>query len=102
MSDTSANREELRRKLRQKIHGKRNTNQDLARNVRQDPQTALMNMGIDNIDLIKTAKDLTRNPHKILNKLKESLEEEASKQTKDEANNEANKEESEDEEAPPD
>ena len=57
----SKSREELRKELRQKIKDKRNpsnSTQSFAKNVKQDPQTALMSMGVDDPDILNNAKML--------------------------------------------
>lgn len=67
-------REELRRRLRAKINGKRSTT-DMARSIKKDPQTALMSMGVDDADILSHAKEIAKNPHQTLHQLKSTLKE---------------------------
>lgn len=64
-------REELRRRLREKIAGKRKSDnvQQLAQKLKSDPQTAFLSMGIDDKDLLSKAQSITKNPHKALKDL---------------------------------
>ena len=65
-------RDELRKELRQKIKNKRNpsnTAQSIAKNVKQDPQTALMSMGIDDADILNNAKMMLKDPKTMLKTL---------------------------------
>ena len=76
----SKSRDELRRELRQKIKNKRNpsnTAQTLAKNVKQDPQTALMSMGIDDADVLNNAKMMLKDPKTMLKALTDQLADEA-------------------------
>ena len=82
----SKSREELRKELRQKIKDKRNpsnSTQSLAKNVKQDPQTALMSMGVDDPDILNNAKMLLKDPKGMLKNLTDQLvEEKSSKESK--------------------
>ena len=65
-------RDALRKKLRDKISGKRkpqNTIQQLAHQMKRDPQTALLSMGIDNTDILSNANSITKNPESVLQKI---------------------------------
>ena len=72
----SKSRDELRKELRQKIKNKRNPSssaQSLAKNVKQDPQTALMSMGIDDPDILSNAKMMLKDPKAMLKTLTDQL-----------------------------
>lgn len=76
----SKSRDELRRELRKKIKDKRNpsnSTQSLAKNVKQDPQTALMSMGVDDPDILNNAKVLLKDPKSMLKTLTDQLVEES-------------------------
>lgn len=68
-------REELRKRLKQKIQDKRNgvksetPSEQLARTFKQDPQLALLNLGVDEPDVLAHAHNMLRNPHKTLKDL---------------------------------
>ena len=69
-----ASREELRRRLRAKIKGKRegtSSAQDLARQVKSDPASAMLAMGIDDPTLLENAKGIMSK--RGLEHLKESV-----------------------------
>lgn len=96
--DTS--REELRRRLREKIKGSRSnanqpSNQDMADKLKRDPTAALLSMGIDDPNILKNAKSIVDNPHEILRHMKFDQKEET-KNTKTNTDNESS-----DEELPP-
>ena len=103
----SKSREELRKELRQKIKDKRNpsnSTQSLAKNVKQDPQTALMSMGVDDPDILNNAKMLLKDPKGMLKNLTDQLvEEKSSKESKqsDAQHEEKQYEEEEEEGLPP-
>ena len=61
-------KEELRRRLREKIKSKRNVTSphELANSVRKDPQTAMMSMGIDDAHVLKNAQQIVKNPEAFL------------------------------------
>lgn len=64
-------RDELKRKLRDKIKSKRNDSTvDMAKAVRNDPQTAFLRMGLDDPQLLMQAQEIVKNPSSILSKLK--------------------------------
>ncbi len=95
MDDDKPTREELRKRLRNKIHDKRTGNssmESLAKTVKNDPQTALMSLGIDDPNILKSAKDIFKDPHQLLNSLK----------IEDKKENNVDEEEEEEEELPPD
>jgi hypothetical protein len=95
------NREELRRRLREKIHGKRNNTcqQEMASRMKKDPQTALMSLGVDDAQLLQQANMITKSPHAFLQTMLQEVEktqrEESSKE------NPQIEEDDDDEEAPP-
>ena len=70
-----SNREELRKRLREKINGKRNNNvsQDLAKNIKKDPQTAFLSMGIDDKSILEQSKHIVNNPEMFLKQAKKEL-----------------------------
>tara|TARA_B110000008_G_C16655381_1_gene438501 strand:+ start:115 stop:453 length:339 start_codon:yes stop_codon:yes gene_type:complete len=109
MTSNSQSREELRKKLRDKIKNKRNggdSSANMARTMKKDPQTALMSLGIDDPNILNSANDIVKNPHKLLDELKQELKENI-EQTKhetanmDKSNDVANNVDSDDEELPP-
>ena len=61
-------KEELRRRLREKIKNKRNGTlpNDLASSIRKDPQTAMMSMGIDDPHILFNAQQIVKNPEAFL------------------------------------
>lgn len=69
MSET-VSREELRKRLRDKIKGKRsgdsNSVSEMSRNLKKDPQSALMSLGVDDAEMLKNAKNIVKNPHDYL------------------------------------
>jgi len=68
-------REELKKKLREKINGKRYNN-DATKNIKRDPQTAMLSMGIDNPEILKNAHSIVKNPHSALKNISEMLKNE--------------------------
>ena len=62
--DSKPSREELKKKLREKINGKKNN--ELAKNIKNDPQTAMLSMGIDDPEILKNAKSIVKNPMSAL------------------------------------
>ena len=89
-------REELRKKLRENIKNKRSGNNNtniFAQNMKKDPTSTLMSMGVDDTNILKNADKIVKNPEQFLqNMLKE---------VKNNNVNEQLKETDEDEEAPP-
>ena len=63
-------REELRKKLRNKIKEKRSTDGDslsnMSRTLKKDPQSALMSLGLDDAEVLKNAKNIVKNPKDYL------------------------------------
>lgn len=60
-------RDELRQRLRDKIRGKRaEEDTSLRAALRKDPQTALLSMGIDDLDVIRNADAIVTDPHAFL------------------------------------
>ena len=62
-------RDELKKKLREKIKGKREGNDQSNKQqhqLKKDPQTALMSMGIDDLSVLKNAKAIVKNPKQFL------------------------------------
>ena len=62
-------REELRRRLRDKIRGKRSDGgkgPQLAQRLRDDPTTAMLQMGLDDAGMLNNAKGIVKNPHQFL------------------------------------
>ena len=68
----STEKNELRKKLREKIKDKRNGNNSSIENIsnkfKKDPQSALMSMGVDDVDMLNDAKSIMKNPHSFLQK----------------------------------
>ena len=93
MDESKLNRDALRRKLREKIRNKRgeSDNVQLARRLKTDPATTMLQLGIDDADLIKNAKGLVKNP---MDFLQHAMRLESDKQV-------SNIAESDEEEAPP-
>jgi len=59
----------LKQKLKNKIRESRCTtdnNNNMKKNMKTDPQTAMLNMGIDNIEVLKMASSLVKNPEATL------------------------------------
>lgn len=61
-------RDELRRRLRAKRGEKRNgeNSTSFAQQARRDPTTALLAMGVDDMDLLKHANQIVKNPAAFL------------------------------------
>ena len=75
MADTvTQEREALRRKLRDKIRGKRgSTGPQLARRMKDDPTTTMLSLGVDDPSLLEHAKMIVRNPEAALRVLTTEL-----------------------------
>ena len=73
----------LRQRLKNKLKEKRNPSNTttLAQSFKNDPTSALMNMGIDDLSVLTNAKTIASNPHKLLQKLKEENIESAQNST---------------------
>ena len=67
--DEKPSRDELKRRLRDKINGKK-TGNDTKNNIKKDPQTAMLSMGIDDLEILKMAPSILKNPQSALNNLK--------------------------------
>jgi hypothetical protein len=93
--DQKPSREELKRRLRNKISEKRGDVPSIAKNMKKDPQTAMMSMGIDDPELLKLAPSLLKNPQTALQNLKQQLS------TVGGVKLEKKQEDDEEEEAPP-
>ncbi len=64
-------RDELRKRLREKIKGKRtDTTTDIASQMKKDPQTALLQMGIDDPAMLSMASSAIKRPEAFLQQLK--------------------------------
>ena len=70
--DTKVSREELKRRLREKINGKK-TNNETPKNIKKDPQTAMLSMGIDDPSVLKNAQSIIKNPHSALKNISSIL-----------------------------
>ena len=105
MTSNTQSRDELRKKLRDKIKNKRNggdSSANMARNIKKDPQTALMSLGIDDPNILNSANDIVKNPHKLLDGLKQELKENIEQTKHETANMDKSKDvDSDDEELPP-
>ena len=85
MDERAANRKKLREKIREKRNG--GTNASQAEAIRRDPQTALLQMGVDDPVTLSMAKNMVKNPQAFLQTMRQMVAEE--------------KNDSEEEEAPP-
>ena len=68
-------REELKRKLKAKIHGKRNNStQNFTQELKNDPVSALLNMGVTDPDILKMSSAMTsKNAQSTLEQMKQAL-----------------------------
>ena len=65
-------RDELRKKLRDKIKGKRtDMSTDVATQMKKDPQTALLQMGIDDPAILSMASSAVKRPEAFLHQLRQ-------------------------------
>ena len=98
----STEREELRRKLRDKIKGKRSaaasSGPQLAQRMREDATTTMLSMGFDDPELLKQASAMFKNPQRTLKELSSQL---SSTETDQPVHHSSTHIESDDEEAPP-
>ena len=102
-------RDELRRKLRERIHNRRNgcgekPGPQLAQRLKDDPQTAMLQMGIDDPTILGRAKNIVDNPHTFLREMAQKEKKKKSKNKKPPLPPPASANEEEDlseEEAPP-
>lgn len=106
MNSETPNREELRRRLRSKIRGKRSndhTGPELAQRLQDDPATALMSMGIDDPSILNNAKQIIQMSKSMLNNSikKVAKEETTPKNNKIEEKNTEDNDDSEEEAPPP-
>jgi len=65
----AVDRKILKQKLKNKIKESRCTtenNNNMKKKMKTDPQTAMLNMGIDNIEVLKMASSLVKNPEATL------------------------------------
>jgi hypothetical protein len=69
------NREELRRRLREKMRGKRNPS-DIGQNVKRDPKGFLLSMGVHDENLLNVAESAIKhkNPKTLMDAWKDSEE----------------------------
>lgn len=100
-------REELRKKLREKIRGKRNPTstsvQQTANQLKNDPQTALMSMGIDDPEILKHANLITKSPQSFIQNMIQTVssQDEVRQKVEHEDKRIVEEGEEEEEEAPP-
>lgn len=108
-------RDELRKRLKEKIRGKRSNNHtgpQLAQRLQDDPATALMSMGIDDASVLNNAKEIIQMSKSMLNNSTKKMSKEAKRDTSDntenttqteqiDKNNTENGEDSEEEAPPP-
>ena len=81
----ASEREELRRKLRDKIKNKRRGGanpDDLSQRLRNDPAGALMSLGIEDPAVLKEAKAIVANPQKMLSNCRQELDKTANETRK--------------------
>ena len=64
-------RDELRQKLRDKIRNGRDAHNvaGLQQQVKRDPATFMLSMGVDNATMLQEAKNIVANPRETLQKL---------------------------------
>ena len=99
---TMDEREELRRRLREKIRGKRDSGgggPQLAQRLREDPTTAMLQMGLDDPNMLKNARNIVKRPQEFLRAATEGVCVAAADNTKEEATKQDT--DDDDEEAPP-
>lgn len=106
MNSETPDREELRRRLRSKIRGKRSnghTGPQLAQRLQDDPATALMSMGIDDASILNNAKQIIQMSKSMLNNstAKKVASEENTKKIDKNEKNDTEVNDDSDEEAPP-
>ena len=106
MNSETPDREELRRRLRSKIRGKRSndhTGPQLAQRLQDDPTTALMSMGIDDASILNNAKQIIQMSKSMLNNsaTKKVASEENTKKIDKNEKNDTEVNDDSDEEAPP-
>lgn len=65
-------REELKKILREKINGKRSKDGN-TKNIKKDPQTVMLSMGIDNPEVLKNAQSIIKNPHNAIKSISNIL-----------------------------
>jgi hypothetical protein len=76
MNKSNETREELRKRLKDKIREKQNTtsaNASLAKKIKDDPKSALLSFGVDNADILNNAQSLLKNPEATLRSLKGAM-----------------------------
>ena len=71
-------RQELRRRLRAKIKNKRegtdgNTGPQLAQRLRADPKSAMLSMGVDDVDVLNNADSILKDPERFLRQITGSV-----------------------------
>lgn len=100
------NREELKRRCREKRKAQRNGggSAQLSQRLQNDPTAAMLELGIDDPTVLRSASELLSNPQKTLALLRETMKDaSASSRPTAVSSSVANAEEQEDEEeAPPD
>lgn len=88
MTSAPPDRQELRRRLREKIQTRRDGRCDnasgpqLAQRLKEDPQTAMLQMGIDDPSILSRAKNIVDNPQGFLRDVVASNAEEKNKEKK--------------------
>ena len=109
MNSNQTNRDELKRRLKEKIRNKRSndhTAPQLVQRLRDDPATALMSMGIDDANVLNNAKEIIQMSKTLLGNSakKREMSNEAKEDisnSKDEKSRAEDDDESEDEAPPP-
>lgn len=77
--DTNSSREELRRKLKDKIRNKRNPNEktaQLPQRLKDDPAGVLLSMGIDDASILNNVQMLLKDKHGLMERLAETVNQE--------------------------
>ena len=67
------NREDLRQKLREKIRTKRDSTSSIPEQFRKDPQTTLLQMGVDDADALRLAQSASKRPELFMRQLKQAM-----------------------------
>ena len=97
-------REELRRRCREKRKAQRNGggSAQLSQRLQNDPTAAMLELGIDDPTVLRSASELLSNPQKTLALLRETMKDASSRPPAVSSASAANAEEDDEEEAPPD
>ena len=68
--DKSESREDLRRRLRAKMrNGRNHQEKPLPRQMRDDPLTTLLALGVDDVSILRNSSHIAKNPYAALQAL---------------------------------